>query len=126
MVPVVLSLLGCAAHREAARKEQQQEQLKLAQAQTDVRTCVVAFVLGTDSPRLTGYELADAAVAACASVSEKLRKLAIEQDELTPRNINALVEQTIKDGQREALATLAMRDHRAVPAPVKSVPAPTT
>ena len=121
-VLLVSSLFACAAHREAGRKEREE----LAQAQARVRACVVNFVVKIDSPRLTGFELAEAGAAACAGESEKLRQLAIEQDELKRREIDALVESTITDGQREALAALAVRDRRAAPAPVKSAPQPGT
>jgi hypothetical protein len=120
------SLIACAAHREANRAAERKEQEELAQAQAKVHACIVNFVLTSDSPRLTGFELADAAVAACAQVSETLRHLAIEQDELSPRQINALVEGNIKSAQREALAALAMHDRNPAPAPVKSIPLPTT
>jgi hypothetical protein len=80
-------------------------------------------VVKTDSPRLTGFELTEAGAAACSSEAAKLRQLALDQEELPPQNINALVEDTIKAGQREALAALAAHDRKAAPAPaVNSVP----
>lgn len=122
---LLLSAFGCAAHREAAREEERKEREALQQSQQRVHDRIVDFVVRMDSPRLTGFELTEAGAAACAGEAAKLRQLAIDQDDLTPQRINALLEGTIKAGQQDALAALAMRDHKPAPAPVKNAPPPT-
>jgi hypothetical protein len=123
---LILSAFGCAAHREAAREEERKEREALQQAQQKIHDCIVEFVLRMDSPRLTGFELTEAGAAACAGQAAKLNQLAIDQDNLTPRQIQTLVESTIKAGQQDALAALAVKDHQPVSAPVKNAPLPNT
>jgi hypothetical protein len=75
------------------------------------RSCVVKFVLETDSPRLTGFELAEAGAAACSERTSKLRALAVDQG-YGYAGADALVAATIKESQRDALAALAARDQK--------------
>ena len=123
----VLLLAGMVAGCAARRVEQQKEQQELSDAASRVRSCIIAFVLKTDSPRLTGTELAEAGAAACSSDEQKLRQLAVDQDAMSAPAIDAMVQNVIRDGERDALAALAVRDSAPQRTPAKSVsPLPQT
>ena len=102
-----LALAACAHHREMVR----QEKAEVDRAAQAVRDCIVKFVLETDSPRLTGFELADAGASACGGTTLKLRRL-MEDQGYDPPEISALAAASIKEGQGDALAALAGRDKK--------------
>jgi hypothetical protein len=74
-----------------------------------VNDCIVKFVVVTDAPRLTGFELADAAVAACESKVVALRAVLDDQG-FDPPQSKPYVDQTIAAAKQRALAALAASD----------------
>jgi hypothetical protein len=116
---IVVSLTACEHHRQVVREEQQQ----LAHSAEAVRTCVVKFVLETDSPRLTGFELVEAGASACGNWTLKLRQLMDDQG-YEKKEVDALVNATIKEAQQDALAALAAHDQKNPPPPRRTVADP--
>jgi hypothetical protein len=109
-ISVLWSLSACEHHRQMVREEQAQ----LNQATQAVRACVVNFVLETDSPRLTGFELVEAGASACGNKTAKLREIMADQG-YDKNETQALVNATIKEGQQDALAALAAHDQKNPP-----------
>lgn len=105
------SLQGCANslanQREAAAREV---------ALHAIHKCIVDFAVENNSPRLTGYELVDAAQAGCVAQITAFHDLTNEQG-YDDRDFRHLVNPTLIVSKNDALAALALLSHKAAGKP---------